>query len=106
MDAGLQRGAHGLLSRTPQLGRAKPPALSTRLQTTVRLLPTPSSASLTSTVSGPESLGGGAGAATPASGAAKAKSLVDSGADLLVIDTAHGHQAKMLETLAAVRDLG
>ncbi|MFC8530326.1 GuaB1 family IMP dehydrogenase-related protein [Nocardia sp. NPDC057227] len=38
--------------------------------------------------------------------AAKAKALVDAGADLLVIDTAHGHQAKMLETLRAVADLG
>lgn len=38
--------------------------------------------------------------------AAKAKSLVDSGADLLVIDTAHGHQEKMLEALRAVAGLG
>ncbi|WP_216906716.1 GuaB1 family IMP dehydrogenase-related protein [Nocardia noduli] len=38
--------------------------------------------------------------------AAKSKSLVDAGADLLVIDTAHGHQAKMLEALRAVSDLG
>ncbi|MFQ6392827.1 GuaB1 family IMP dehydrogenase-related protein [Nocardia sp. KC 131] len=38
--------------------------------------------------------------------AARAKALVDAGADLLVIDTAHGHQAKMLETLSAIRDLG
>ncbi|WP_280501212.1 GuaB1 family IMP dehydrogenase-related protein, partial [Nocardia farcinica] len=38
--------------------------------------------------------------------AAKAKALVDSGADLLVIDTAHGHQEKMLESLAAVSALG
>ncbi|TSE01417.1 GuaB1 family IMP dehydrogenase-related protein [Skermania sp. ID1734] len=37
--------------------------------------------------------------------AAKAKSLVDAGADVLVIDTAHGHQAKMLEALRAVRAL-
>ena len=39
---------------------------------------------------------------------AKAKGLVDAGADLLVIDTAHGHQVKMLEALRAVRalDLG
>ena len=28
------------------------------------------------------------------------------GIDLLVVDTAHGHQEKMLETLRAVRDLG
>ena len=33
---------------------------------------------------------------------AKAKGLVDAGADLLVIDTAHGHQVKMLEALRAV----
>ena len=40
--------------------------------------------------------------------AAKAKGLVDAGADLLVIDTAHGHQEKMLEALRSVRalDLG
>ncbi|MEV6428128.1 GuaB1 family IMP dehydrogenase-related protein [Nocardia sp. NPDC051463] len=38
--------------------------------------------------------------------AARAKALADSGADLLVIDTAHGHQTKMLETLSAIRDLG
>ncbi|MBH0776279.1 GuaB1 family IMP dehydrogenase-related protein [Nocardia bovistercoris] len=38
--------------------------------------------------------------------AAKSKALVDAGADLLVIDTAHGHQAKMLEALRAVADLG
>ncbi|WP_069160917.1 GuaB1 family IMP dehydrogenase-related protein [Nocardia altamirensis] len=37
---------------------------------------------------------------------AKAKALVDAGADVLVMDTAHGHQAKMLESLSAVRDLG
>ncbi|WP_280232779.1 GuaB1 family IMP dehydrogenase-related protein [Nocardia cyriacigeorgica] len=37
---------------------------------------------------------------------AKAKALVDAGADLLVVDTAHGHQVKMLETLRAIRDLG
>jgi IMP dehydrogenase len=36
---------------------------------------------------------------------AKAKALVDAGADLLVIDTAHGHQSKMLETVAGVADL-
>lgn len=37
---------------------------------------------------------------------AKAKALVDAGADVLVVDTAHGHQVKMLETLRAIRDLG
>jgi IMP dehydrogenase len=36
---------------------------------------------------------------------AKAKSLVDAGADVLVIDTAHGHQVKMLEALRSVADL-
>ncbi len=34
---------------------------------------------------------------------AKAKLLVDAGADLLVVDTAHGHQDKMLDALRAVR---
>jgi len=38
--------------------------------------------------------------------AGRAKELVSAGIDLLVIDTAHGHQEKMLETLRAVRDLG
>ncbi|MBW0270252.1 guanosine monophosphate reductase [Nocardia sp. MH4] len=38
--------------------------------------------------------------------AAKAKALAEAGADVLVIDTAHGHQAKMLESLRAVADLG
>lgn len=34
---------------------------------------------------------------------AKARSLLEVGIDLLVLDTAHGHQQKMLEALAAVR---
>lgn len=34
---------------------------------------------------------------------ARARALVDAGADLLVVDTAHGHQTKMLEALRAVR---
>lgn len=40
--------------------------------------------------------------------AAKARDLVEAGADLLVIDTAHGHQRKMLDAIAAVAaaDLG
>ena len=37
--------------------------------------------------------------------AAKAKLLLDAGADLLVVDTAHGHQDKMLSALRAVRGL-
>ena len=37
--------------------------------------------------------------------AAKAAQLLEAGADVLVIDTAHGHQQKMLEALRAVRDL-
>lgn len=38
----------------------------------------------------------------------KARALVEAGADLLVVDTAHGHQAKMLTALSAVAeaDLG
>lgn len=36
---------------------------------------------------------------------AKAGALLETGVDALVIDTAHGHQARMLETLAAVRRL-
>jgi IMP dehydrogenase len=38
--------------------------------------------------------------------AAKARALAEAGADTLVIDTAHGHQEKMLEALAAVKALG
>ena len=37
--------------------------------------------------------------------AAKAKALVDAGADVLVVDTAHGHQAKMIEALKLIRAL-
>jgi IMP dehydrogenase len=36
---------------------------------------------------------------------AKAKVLLDAGADVLVVDTAHGHQDKMLAALRAVRSL-
>lgn len=36
---------------------------------------------------------------------AKASALVQAGVDLLVIDTAHGHQQKMLDVLAAVAEL-
>jgi IMP dehydrogenase len=35
--------------------------------------------------------------------AAKAKLLLDAGADTLVVDTAHGHQEKMISALRAVR---
>ncbi|GAA2112804.1 GuaB1 family IMP dehydrogenase-related protein [Actinomadura alba] len=35
----------------------------------------------------------------------KAKTLVDAGADLLVVDTAHGHQEKMISALEQVRGL-
>jgi IMP dehydrogenase len=37
--------------------------------------------------------------------AGKAKLLLDAGADVLVVDTAHGHQDKMLQALHAVRDV-
>ncbi|EWT02601.1 inosine-5-monophosphate dehydrogenase [Intrasporangium oryzae NRRL B-24470] len=37
--------------------------------------------------------------------ALKAKQVLDTGADVLVIDTAHGHQDKMIEALRAVRAL-
>ncbi|MFA1551648.1 GuaB1 family IMP dehydrogenase-related protein [Actinomadura chokoriensis] len=37
--------------------------------------------------------------------AGKAKALLEAGADVLVLDTAHGHQDKMLSALAAVRGL-
>ena len=38
--------------------------------------------------------------------AGRAGALLDAGADLLVVDTAHGHQAKMTEALRAVRAAG
>jgi IMP dehydrogenase len=37
--------------------------------------------------------------------AAKAKLVLDAGADVLVVDTAHGHQEKMLSALSSVRGL-
>ncbi len=37
--------------------------------------------------------------------AAKAKALIDAGADVLVVDTAHGHQVKMIEALKVIRAL-
>ncbi len=37
--------------------------------------------------------------------AAKAEALLESGVDTLVVDTAHGHQEKMMEALRAVRSL-
>ncbi len=37
--------------------------------------------------------------------AAKVKDLLDAGADLIVVDTAHGHQRKMIDALRAVRAL-
>ncbi len=37
---------------------------------------------------------------------AKASALIESGADVLVVDTAHGHQKKMIEALNAIRSLG
>ncbi|GAA4345946.1 GuaB1 family IMP dehydrogenase-related protein [Angustibacter luteus] len=36
---------------------------------------------------------------------AKARAILETGVDALVVDTAHGHQAKMLEALKAVRSL-
>ena len=38
--------------------------------------------------------------------AGRAAALVDAGVDVLVVDTAHGHQRKMLDALSAVRGLG
>jgi IMP dehydrogenase len=37
--------------------------------------------------------------------AAKAKALITAGADVLVVDTAHGHQVKMIEALKLIRAL-
>ena len=37
--------------------------------------------------------------------AAKAKALIDAGADVLVVDTAHGHQIKMIEALKLIKAL-
>ncbi|MGB0437481.1 MAG: IMP dehydrogenase, partial [Mycobacterium sp.] len=38
--------------------------------------------------------------------AAKATALAEAGADILVVDTAHGHQDKMIDTIKAVSSLG
>ncbi|WP_237568104.1 GuaB1 family IMP dehydrogenase-related protein [Mycolicibacterium lacusdiani] len=38
--------------------------------------------------------------------AAKARALADAGADVLVVDTAHGHQEKMLDAIKAIASLG
>jgi IMP dehydrogenase len=48
------------------------------------------------------------GAAIGVSGdaAERAERLLDAGIDVLVLDTAHGHQERMLESLEAVRKLG
>jgi len=35
----------------------------------------------------------------------RARALLESGADVLVMDTAHGHQDRMLETIATVREI-
>jgi IMP dehydrogenase len=47
------------------------------------------------------------GAALGANGdvAGKAAQLLDAGVDILVVDTAHGHQQRMLDALAAVRSV-
>jgi IMP dehydrogenase len=37
--------------------------------------------------------------------AGKAKALLEAGADVLVVDTAHGHQAKMIDALKIIRTL-
>lgn len=37
--------------------------------------------------------------------AARTRELVDAGADVIVLDTAHGHQGRMLDALRTVRDL-
>jgi IMP dehydrogenase len=38
--------------------------------------------------------------------AAKAAALIEAGVDTLVVDTAHGHQVRMIEALTAIRALG
>jgi IMP dehydrogenase len=38
--------------------------------------------------------------------AGKAAALIDAGIDLLVVDTAHGHQQRMIDALEAVRGIG
>ena len=35
----------------------------------------------------------------------RAKALIDSGADLIVIDTAHGHSDKVLKTLSKLKKI-
>lgn len=49
----------------------------------------------------------GVGAAVGINGdvAGKARALLEAGADVLVVDTAHGHQERMIDALAAVRSV-
>ena len=66
---------------------------------------------LRSTIYRPALDGGGrllVAAATGVNGDVKSRAaeLLDTGIDVLVIDTAHGHQQRMIEALAAIRALG
>src|SRR5262249_37616842 len=48
----------------------------------------------------------GAGVGINGDAAGKANQLIAAGIDILVVDTAHGHQDKMISALRAVRDTG
>ncbi|MEM7695637.1 MAG: IMP dehydrogenase [Pseudomonadota bacterium] len=47
----------------------------------------------------------GAATTTDATGTERAEALVDAGADLIVVDTAHGHSSRVLETVSRVKRL-
>jgi IMP dehydrogenase len=47
----------------------------------------------------------GAATGTGEDGVARAEALFDAGVDVLVVDTAHGHSAKVLETVSRIRRL-
>jgi len=47
----------------------------------------------------------GAATGTGSDGVARAEALFDAGVDVLVVDTAHGHSSRVLETIARIRRL-
>ncbi|MFC8923407.1 GuaB1 family IMP dehydrogenase-related protein [Cellulosimicrobium sp. NPDC057127] len=110
LDAGILDGPGGLEAAFDQLHAARlKVAPVTRDGELVGVLTR--KGALRSSVYAPSLDAGGrlrVGAAVGINGdvAAKAKDLLAAGVDVLVVDTAHGHQAKMLQALEAVRSVG
>jgi len=92
----LQNGRHRLAPVVDQAGRCV--GIMTRTGALRATLYQPA-------VDGRGRLRGGAALGINGDVAAKAKLLLDAGADALVVDTAHGHQEKMLHALRAVREV-